>query len=67
MSGAVDVTLENNGLKNNFLLLQCDITKMPFFINKFGYVFCYGVLQHTPDLEKTFYNIVDYLTEGGGE
>lgn len=65
MSSAVDVNLENNGLKDNILLLQCDITKMPFFKDKFDYVFCYGVLQHTPDPEKTFYSIVNYLKRGG--
>ncbi len=65
MSGAVDVNRDNNGLRDNFLLLQCDITALPFFQERFDYVFCYGVLQHTPNPRLTFEAITGYLAPGG--
>ncbi len=65
MSKAIEVNYENNGENNNLLLIQGDITKLPFFKNKFDYVFCYGVLQHTPDPESTFNHLVKYLKKGG--
>jgi len=65
MSRAVDVNFENNANNEKLLLLQCDITAMPFFYEKFDYVFCYGVLQHTPFPKETFLNLVKYLKPGG--
>ncbi len=66
MSRAVDVNLENNkGTRQNLLLLQQDITRMPFFWEKFDYVFCYGVLQHTPKPKDTFYGLVKYVRKDG--
>lgn len=35
------------------------------FRESFDYVFCYGVLQHTPDPKKAFLSIVEYLKPGG--
>jgi len=65
MSSAIDINLANCGNKKNLLLLQCDITKMPFFHRRFDYVFCYGVLQHTPNPKETFKKLVEYLKPGG--
>jgi 2-polyprenyl-3-methyl-5-hydroxy-6-metoxy-1,4-benzoquinol methylase len=65
MSNAIDVNFENNGKNKNLLLIQGDITKMNFLYNKFDYVFCYGVLQHTPDPKKTFTELHKYLSPGG--
>jgi SAM-dependent methyltransferase len=65
MSKAIDVNRENNGDKKNLLLIQGDITNLPFFHGKFDYVFCHGVLQHTPDPEFTFNYLLKYLKSGG--
>jgi SAM-dependent methyltransferase len=65
MSRAVDANLENNGKRDNFLIMQCDITGMPFFYNQFDYVFCYGVLQHTRDPRQTFMELTRYVKPGG--
>jgi SAM-dependent methyltransferase len=65
MSRAVESNLKNIGLKKNLLLLQGDINKIKFLNNKFDYVFCYGVLQHTPSPEKTLNSLVDFLKEEG--
>lgn len=65
MSEAADVALENCGLKRNLLVIQSDINNMPFFDKSFDYVFCFGVLQHTPNPQKTLYNIFNYVKFGG--
>ena len=53
MSIAVEANYENN--KNeNLLVLQADIYNMPFKDNFFNKIFCFGVLQHSPDPEKSF-------------
>jgi len=65
MSCAVDANFENNGPSKNLLLLQCDITAMPFFQNKFDYVFCYGVIQHTSNPKQTALTLSGYLKSGG--
>jgi ubiquinone/menaquinone biosynthesis C-methylase UbiE len=66
MSKAVDVNLENNRkMRGNLLLIQQDISRMPFFYGRFDYVFCYGVLQHTPHPRDTFYDLAKYAQKGG--
>jgi len=65
MSSAVDANLENNGMRKNLLLIQGDIINLPFLHNKFDYVFCYGVIQHTPNPRNTFDSLVRYLKKGG--
>lgn len=65
MSKAIDVNRENNEERKNLLLMQGDITDLPFFHGKFDYVFCHGVLQHTPNPELTFNCLVKYLKKGG--
>jgi len=65
MSLSIDVNLENNGLRDNLLLIQADIADLPFFENRFDFVFCYGVLQHTPDPAAAFRAIAGYLRHPG--
>jgi SAM-dependent methyltransferase len=64
-SNAVDANYKVNGGFENLLLLQADIFNMPFSENYFDKVFCFGVLQHTPDPEKAFYSLVNHLKPGG--
>jgi ubiquinone/menaquinone biosynthesis C-methylase UbiE/uncharacterized protein YbaR (Trm112 family) len=56
---------DSNGGKNNVLIVQADIYKMPFREAFFDKAFCFGVLQHTPDVEKSFMTILRYLKHGG--
>lgn len=53
-SSAVDASAENNRTYPNVTFLQCDIFDMPFKNGAFDFVFCHGVLQHTPDPERAF-------------
>jgi SAM-dependent methyltransferase len=64
-STAVDACYENNAHKGNLLLFQGDLYDIPFPNGYFDYVFCFGVLQHTPDPEKA-YNAIYAKTKPGG-
>jgi len=64
-SNAVDANFASNGSDKNLLLVQADIYQMPFPKFFFDKAFCFGVLQHTPDPEKSFKRIVDYIKPGG--
>jgi len=64
-SAAVDVNRENNGRFPNVVFAQCDIFDMPFRAGAFDFVFCHGVLQHTPDPEAAFHHLVRMLAPGG--
>jgi SAM-dependent methyltransferase len=60
MSIAIDVNRNNQNVHPNHLLLQADITELNYFIGKFDYVFCYGVLQHTPNPLNTLKALLAY-------
>ncbi len=64
-SYAVDANYASNGHKGNVLIVQGDIYSMPFQVNFFDRLFCIGVLQHTPDVERAFFSLPKYLKPGG--
>lgn len=64
-SSAVDVCAENNAECPGITFMQCDIFDMPFKDGAFDYIFCHGVLQHTPDPEQAFYHLNQKLRPGG--
>ncbi|MCG8524833.1 MAG: class I SAM-dependent methyltransferase [Opitutales bacterium] len=64
-SCAVDANLSSNGQKGDFLLFQGDLYDIPFDDESFDFVFCYGVLQHTPDPLKAYDSIFRKLKSGG--
>ena len=53
-SAAIDASHFNNGRFRDIAFLQADIFALPFRPETFDYVFCYGVLQHTPDPKAAF-------------
>ncbi|MBK7966361.1 MAG: class I SAM-dependent methyltransferase [Bacteroidetes bacterium] len=53
LSIAVEANLENIGKKLNYKIAQASVYDLPFPDNSFDIVFCLGVIQHTPDPEKT--------------
>lgn len=61
----VDANFKSNGKKENVLIVQGDIYSMPFKTNFFDKLFCIGVLQHTPNVEKSFLSLPNYLKPGG--
>jgi SAM-dependent methyltransferase len=64
-SMAVDANRETNGYFANIAFLQCDIFDMPFRPAAFDYVFCHGVLQHTPDPAAAFRSLARMVKPGG--
>jgi 2-polyprenyl-3-methyl-5-hydroxy-6-metoxy-1,4-benzoquinol methylase len=64
-SNAVDANWQSNRDKKDFFIAQASIYELPFEENSFEYVFCYGVIQHTPDVKASFMNLVKFLKVGG--
>lgn len=64
-SNAVEANYQVNGQNDNLLIIQADVYLMPFKKNFFDKIFCFGMLQHTPNPEQSFYNVVSYLKENG--
>jgi SAM-dependent methyltransferase/uncharacterized protein YbaR (Trm112 family) len=65
LSGAVDANFRVHHDVENLLLVQSDIYRMPFRREYFDKVFCLGVLQHTPDVKKSFMTLPSFLRHGG--
>ncbi len=64
-STAVDACWTNNGPHPQLSLVQADLYAMPFPPGFFDNVFCYGVLQHTPDVKRAFMSLLPFLKPGG--
>lgn len=64
-SQAVEANARNNGNKENVLIVQASIYNMPIPQASFDKVLCIGVLQHTPDVAKSFSALVNALKPGG--
>ena len=64
-SSAVDACFANHGPHPNLCVIQADLYRMPFRRGSFEFVFCYGVLQHTPDPQAAFMSLVPFLRSGG--
>lgn len=65
-SSAVEANFRNNGHhKDRFHLFQASIYEMPFAANSFDKVFCFGVLQHTPNFKNSVKALIDMAREGG--
>jgi SAM-dependent methyltransferase len=65
MSSAVEACWRTNAPHRNLCLVQADIYRIPFRTQFFDRVFCYGVLQHTPDPRKAFLSLIQFLRPGG--
>lgn len=65
-SNAVEANFKNNGHHGERLkLFQASIYDMPFAPAQFDKVLCLGVLQHTPDFEKSVKALIDMVKPGG--
>jgi SAM-dependent methyltransferase len=65
LSDAVDANYRNNGGGANFHLLQASIYDIPLRRDSFDKIFCFGVLQHCPDVRRAFLGLVPHLRPGG--
>lgn len=64
-SEAADVNHTNHGHLPNVLVAQADIYRLPVPRAAFDRLFCFGVLQHTPDPERAFLALPSCLKPGG--
>lgn len=64
-SGAVDASRANFGSHPRLEVVQGDIRALPFATEAFDYVYCFGVLQHTPDVHRSFLSLLPVLRSGG--
>ncbi|MEV7968948.1 methyltransferase domain-containing protein [Sphaerisporangium sp. NPDC088356] len=65
ISSAVHANAASNGRFPDLRLVQASIYEMPFPEESFDFLFCFGVVQHTPDVERTFKTLFRYLRPGG--
>lgn len=61
ISTAVDANALNCHQSDNHLILQADVSSLPFKENSFDYVCCLGVIQHTPNPENTIESLLRVL------
>jgi 2-polyprenyl-3-methyl-5-hydroxy-6-metoxy-1,4-benzoquinol methylase len=64
-STAVEANFKNNGSNSRLKLFQASIYELPFAPAQFDKVFCLGVLQHTPDVERSVKALIEMVKPGG--
>jgi len=64
-SEAIDVARRNNRSRPNVHYLQADIRQIPLRHSSFDKVYCFGVLQHTPNPKASFDALLPLLRSGG--
>jgi SAM-dependent methyltransferase len=64
-SSAVDACLANHAASPRLTVVQGDIYHLPVAPGAFDFVYCLGVLQHTPDVHRAFLSLKAPLASGG--
>jgi uncharacterized protein YbaR (Trm112 family) len=64
-STAVDACRQNLGPHPRLNVVQADVYHLPFRRRWFEFVYCFGVLQHTPDVHRAFAALVEQIAPGG--
>jgi SAM-dependent methyltransferase len=64
-SSAADACWANHGMSPKLNVIQGDICHLPFAPFSFDFVYCLGVLQHTPDVSRSFLALPAQLRLGG--
>lgn len=64
-STAADACWQNLGPHERLDVVQADIYRLPFKPGQFDFVYCFGVLQHTPNVQKAFALLPGHLRAGG--
>ena len=65
LSDAVDANADNFPPDDRHRIAQADVLELPFPPRSFDVVFCLGVVQHTPDPERTIAALYDHVKPGG--
>ncbi len=64
-SNAVEANFSNNGPNPRLHLFQASVYELPFAGQQFDKVFCFGVLQHTPNVRESVRALVNMVRPGG--
>jgi SAM-dependent methyltransferase len=64
-SSAVDACRLNFASSDKLEVIQGDVFSLPFEPGYFDYVYCFGVLQHTPNVKRAFEALPRQLKPGG--
>ena len=64
LSAAAEVAARNLAGRD-FTAVQADVFALPFKIESFDCIYSIGVLHHTPDCERAFKNLPQYLKPNG--
>lgn len=64
-SSAVDACRANLGTHPRLDVVQADVYRLPFKRQRFDFVYCFGVLQHTPDVHGAVAALVEQIAPGG--
>jgi uncharacterized protein YbaR (Trm112 family) len=64
-SAAVDACRQNLGPHPRLDVVQADVYHLPFRRATFEFVYCFGVLQHTPDVHRAFAALVEQMAAEG--
>lgn len=65
LSDAVDACWVNLRRHPRFNVVQASAYELPFAPGGFDGVYCFGVIQHTPDVRRTFDALVSQVRPGG--
>jgi SAM-dependent methyltransferase len=63
-SNAVEACQQNLDGRD-IAVLQADVCRLPFRPESFDFIYCFGVLQHTPSPESSFQSLPPKLKRGG--
>lgn len=64
-SSAVDACRANHASRDSLDVVQGDVYHLPFAPGSFDFVYCLGVLQHTPDVKAAFMALPAQVRPGG--
>jgi len=65
LSSAVDANQANCPQSERHRVVQADVVRLPFAPRQFDVVLCLGVVQHTPDPERTIEQLYANVRPGG--
>ena len=65
LSFAVDAAFKLHGLHPQAHLIQASVFHLPFKDQSFDFVYSLGVLHHTPDCKKAFFQLPRLVKKGG--
>ncbi len=67
LSSAVEANMRNNGMHHNLTVIQADMFNLPLKLECADKLFCFGVLQHTPNPRIALSCLINFVKRNGGQ